>query len=60
MTDTQHIKNIDTSAEKILALGFRPKIALILGSGLGDFSANIDDATSIPYTELPGFPVPKR
>lgn len=36
---------------------FQPKIGLILGSGLGGLADQIQDAVSIPYTELPGFPV---
>lgn len=34
----------------------RPRLALILGSGLGDFAANVADATVIPYSEIPNFP----
>jgi purine-nucleoside phosphorylase len=29
---------------------------VILGSGLGDFTSAIDDAFSVPYSEIPGFP----
>lgn len=36
--------------------GFAPRIALVLGSGLGDFAKEVDDAISIPYTDLQGFP----
>ncbi len=36
--------------------GFAPRIAMVLGSGLGDFAKEVDDAISIPYTDLPGFP----
>ncbi len=59
MMITEHIKNIDNSAAKLLSHGVRPKIGLILGSGLGDFADNIDNKTVIPYTELDGFPIPK-
>ena len=39
-------------------LGARqPRIALILGSGLGGLVAEVEDATRIPYRDLPGFPV---
>ncbi len=31
------------------------RLALVLGSGLGAFADDIEDATSLPYTELPGF-----
>ena len=35
---------------------FKPKIGIVLGSGLGGFADLLDDAVSIPYGELPGFP----
>ncbi|MCF8240008.1 MAG: purine-nucleoside phosphorylase [Melioribacteraceae bacterium] len=35
---------------------FKPDIALILGSGLGDFANSIDKIKSISTTELPGYP----
>ncbi len=35
----------------------RPTVGLILGSGLGGFADQLDDAARIPYGELPGFPV---
>ncbi len=34
-----------------------PLIALVLGSGLGDFAENMDVRDIIPYDEIPGFPV---
>jgi xanthosine phosphorylase len=42
---------------KARAPHFQPKIGLILGSGLGSLADQINDAVSIPYSELPGFPV---
>ena len=35
-----------------------PTLAIILGSGLGGFAGKLEDATAIPYGELPGFPTP--
>lgn len=35
-----------------------PRVALILGSGLGDLADAISDPVAIPYAEIPGFPVP--
>ena len=35
---------------------FEPEIAIILGSGLGDF-ANVDNAICVPYNEIPNFEV---
>ena len=34
----------------------RPKIALILGSGLGAFADSLTDAARVPYAEIPAFP----
>ena len=36
---------------------FEPEIAIILGSGLGPVADEIDLEASIPFAELPGFPV---
>lgn len=35
---------------------FEPKIALILGSGLGDYGNTMDIVATIPYSEIKGFP----
>ena len=35
---------------------FTPKVALILGSGLGDYGNTMDIVTTIPYGEIEGFP----
>ena len=35
----------------------RPKIGLVLGSGLGAFAQTLDDATAIPYGQIPHFPL---
>ncbi len=35
---------------------FQPKVALILGSGLGDYADEIKIETTIDYTEIEGFP----
>jgi purine-nucleoside phosphorylase len=33
-----------------------PKIAIVLGSGLGDFANDLQDSVSISYSEIPHFP----
>ena len=38
--------------------GFRPQVALVLGSGLGMVADRIEQPTRISYADLPGFPVP--
>jgi purine-nucleoside phosphorylase len=36
----------------------RPKIAVVLGSGLGAFADELTGATGVPYGKIPGFPKP--
>jgi purine-nucleoside phosphorylase len=38
------------------APGFQPKVAVVLGSGLGGFAADVKPVASIAYGDLPGFP----
>jgi len=35
----------------------RPRVGLVLGSGLGAFADELDAAVRIPYAKIPGFPV---
>lgn len=37
-------------------LTLEPRIAIVLGSGLGAFADDFDEAVGIPYNEIPGFP----
>ena len=45
----------DAIAER--APGFRPRLGLMLGSGLGELADRLEDRVQIPYGELPGFHV---
>jgi purine nucleotide phosphorylase len=50
-----------TDAAQVIARakpGFRPRVGVILGSGLGPMAADVGDATVIEYGDLPGFPRP--
>lgn len=40
------------------APALRPRVGVVLGSGLGGVADRVEDAVAVPYTELPGFPVP--
>lgn len=35
----------------------RPEIALVLGSGLGDYADGLENPVRVPYADIPGFPV---
>ncbi|MFY7697741.1 MAG: purine-nucleoside phosphorylase [Legionella sp.] len=39
-----------------LSPNFKPKIGIVLGSGLGDFARELDNIRSISFRELAGFP----
>ena len=38
-------------------IDFKPEIALVLGSGLGDYAESIDVAATLNYNEIEGFPI---
>ncbi|MDI1335264.1 MAG: purine-nucleoside phosphorylase [Lacunisphaera sp.] len=54
-----HAENVRLSAAAITAAcaGLKPKIAIILGSGLGGLAAKVAGAVTLAYQSLPGFPV---
>lgn len=47
----------DTAAQFILArTPLRPRIGLVLGSGLGAFADSLTERVGVPYAEIPKFP----
>ena len=54
-----HAENVRQAAAKITAAlgGLKPKLAIILGSGLGGLAAKVEGAVKLAYADLPGFPV---
>jgi len=51
----QTIKNTATFIKE--KTGFKPEIGIILGTGLGGLVSEIETAHSLPYEEIPNFPV---
>ncbi len=52
------LAEIDRVVELIRSqISTRPRVALILGSGLGSLAESVEDATVIPYPKLPEWPV---
>ena len=51
-------EKVQQSAEYIQArITKRPKIAVVLGSGLGNLTADFTEPEELPYQEIPNFPV---
>ena len=59
MTEPSQLQEQAQATADILdeAITTTPRIAMILGSGLGALADELDDAQTIDYSELPGFPV---
>ena len=38
-------------------IDFQPEVALVLGSGLGEYAREMDVKAVVPYEDIPGFPV---
>jgi purine-nucleoside phosphorylase len=59
-SNDDELARIDAAANDVRARlgGDVPSIALVLGSGLGGFTARLDDAIAVPYGEIPHWPTP--
>jgi purine-nucleoside phosphorylase len=42
---------------RTLAPGFTPRLGIILGSGLGNFAAQVQSPVTIPYADIPNWPL---
>jgi purine-nucleoside phosphorylase len=54
MADTKAAESADFILQKI---GAAPRLALVLGSGLGVLAEEIEDPIVVPYSNIPNFPV---
>jgi purine-nucleoside phosphorylase len=53
-------EEVKEAAESIRArIRSVPRVAIVLGSGLGEFANTLEDAVSLPYEQLPHWPVSK-
>lgn len=41
-------------------IGIQPEVAVVLGSGLGDYTSQLKNTVEIPYSDIPNFPLPKN
>jgi purine-nucleoside phosphorylase len=55
---SDHYTRALTAANYIRSLhAGKPKLGIILGSGLGNFATQVEDSTTIDYGEIPGWPL---
>ena len=59
MTAAEYTRQVQEAAAYVRSAlgGRRPEIAITLGSGLGDLAERLDAPLTIPYKEIPHFPV---
>jgi purine-nucleoside phosphorylase len=54
---SEQFTRAESAAQFVLAqTSLRPRIGLVLGSGLGGFADSLTGPTGIPYAEIPSFP----
>lgn len=59
MNDYVRLPQIDQIADRVQSqMHTHPKVGMILGSGLGSLAESIENPATIPYSQLPGWPVP--
>ncbi|HPS80390.1 MAG TPA: purine-nucleoside phosphorylase, partial [Candidatus Limiplasma sp.] len=57
MAELTYMEKINQAAEAIERAVGKADIAIVLGSGLGDYAEQLTDAKSIDYKDIPNFPV---
>ena len=58
MDTKDYVERVNKAAEYIRdKISDIPKIAIVLGSGLGGIAESVEDPITIPYKDIPGFPV---
>lgn len=51
------LSSLDTAVQTLRhRVGAAPDVAVVLGSGLGDFASTLTAATVLPYGDIPGWP----
>jgi purine-nucleoside phosphorylase len=57
MTTYVTLEQIDQAADAVRAhTSYRPRVGIILGSGLNDLANSVQKADTIPYSDLPNWP----
>ena len=51
-----HYQQVEDAVEFIKSRTAQPDVAIVLGSGLGDFASRLEDSVTLPYADLPYWP----
>jgi len=55
-----YLQQVDAAVAAVKGrCGDAADVAIVLGSGLGDFAGRLEDAVAVPYGDLPHWPVSK-
>ena len=57
MQKQEKVQNCTNALVSLLPQGFRPRVGIILGTGLGATADSLEGATAVAYEKLPGFPL---
>ena len=58
MSAPSYYDQVHAAAERVRAASTTiPDVAIVLGSGLGGFASSLGSAVSIPYADIPNWPV---
>lgn len=57
LSKSDYFSRVEQASEFLLGkTSLRPRVGLVLGSGLGGFADELSDATRVPYAQIPSFP----
>ena len=57
LSKSDYVSRVEQASEFLLGkTSLRPRVGLVLGSGLGGFADELSDATRVPYAQIPSFP----
>lgn len=56
MLDSEKIRDCAAVVRRAAGERFRPRVGIVLGTGLGAISGRLEEAVSVPYSALPGYP----
>lgn len=56
MLDMEKVRKCAGVIREAAGAGFRPKVGIVLGTGLGSISGQLENNVSVAYADIPGYP----